>query len=267
MLSRFIALVVASVAASCWQRCCCGTPRRAKPPSTPLTRPTRGGEVGRYTSLALDSSGFPVVSYFDSTNGDLKVLHCGDANCASSNVFATPDTGGVVGWDTSLALDGSGFPVVSYFDATNLDLKVLVCGDADCSSGNTITAIDSTGVVGQFTSLALDGSGFPVVSYYDFTGADLNVVVCGNATCSSGNTITSVDSAGDVGQYTSLVLDGSGFPVVSYYDVTNLNLKVMHCNDANCNGGNESIESPDMGTDVGTDTSLALDGAGFPVVS
>ncbi|MPZ24181.1 MAG: hypothetical protein GEU28_11725 [Dehalococcoidia bacterium] len=236
-----------------------------------ITFPDLIGDVGLYTSLELDASGFPVISYWDATNGDLKVMHCNDANCAGSNESITsPDTAGVVGQHTSLELDASGFPVISYLDATSGDLKVMHCNDANCDGGDeSITSPDTAAAaVGQYTSLELDASGFPVISYYDSTNGDLKVMHCNDANCDGGDeSIASPDTAGLVGQYTSLELDASGFPVVSYYDEGSGHLKVMRCNDASCAGGDESITSPDTAGNVGSHTSLELDALGFPVVS
>ena len=108
--------------------------------------------------------------------------------------------------------------------------------------------------------MALDSSGFPVVSYYNRSdGGELRVLHCGDATCSSGNSIKTPDNSEDnVGQFTSLVLHDD-HPVVSYFDSSHSTLKVLHCDDPLCTGGDESIESPDTsGDSVGQYTSLAL---------
>jgi len=229
-----------------------------------ITAPDIGADVGQHTSMVRDGSGNPVIAYYDATTGDLKVVRCFDAGCTSVSI-ATPFTGTDLGQYPSLVLDASGYPVISFYDATAGDLVVLHCGNANCTSGNVSVAFDTAGDVGAFTSLALDG-GNPVVSYYDVTNGNLKVARCNGPDCTGGGWIALADSADVVGQYTSLALDASGYPVVSYYDVTNGNLKVLHCNDAICDGVGESITSPDSGNVVGSHSSLALV-AGNPVVS
>jgi len=224
------------------------------------------GDVGRSSSLALDSNDQPVISYFDATNFDLKLVRCGDATCASGNTIRTLDSAGIVGWYSSLVLDSNNDPVISYYDLTNGDLKLVRCGDATCSSGNTIVTVDSAGDVGAYMSLALDSSGKPVISYFDLTNGDLKLVHCGDATCSSGNTIVTVDSAGTVGGFSSLALDSRGKPVISYFDSINEDLKLVHCGDATCASDNiiQIVESTGQ---TGRDVSLTLDSRGKPVIS
>ena len=222
--------------------------------------------VGWHTSLALTTAGFPVISYHDQTNGDLKLAVCADATCSSGTTIRTIDSAGNVGWYTSLALTTAGFPVISYYVATSQDLKLAVCADATCSSGTALRTVDSMGSVGEYTSLALTAAGFPVISYYDQTNGDLKLAVCADATCSSGTTILTIDSTGRVGQFTSLALATAGFPVVSYYDITNSGLKLAVCADTTCASGT-TIRAIDSTANVGLGTALALTTAGFPVIS
>jgi hypothetical protein len=236
-----------------------------------ITAPDTFASTGSHSSIELDASGFPVISYFYGGTADLRVMHCNDANCAGNNEsIATPDTGGSVGVATSLELDASGFPVVSYWDATNGALKLLHCGDADCTLGNSITSPatgEGTGAL-QSTSLKLDGAGDPRIAFYGITTADLKIVDCDDPNCSGlGDVVRTLDSAGDVGQFVSMQISGIN-PVMSYHDNTNGDLKVLHCGDPGCSAIKDSSPtSPDTDDETGSWTALALDASGNPVVA
>lgn len=226
----------------------------------------KDGTVGQYTSLVLDSKGYPTISYYDASEGKLKVVHCFEKNCALLNTIVTPDAASKIGKYTSIALGKNGNPAVSYYDETNSALKVLHCGNPFCSTGNTVATVDSTGTVGHYTSITLDGNDYPVVSYYDVTNSKLKILHCGNAACTAGNVMTTPDASGSNGVQSSIKLNGSGNPVVAYFDFTNSALKVLRCGNANCTAGNSIVTADSVGN-VGGYPSLVLDASGNPAVS
>jgi hypothetical protein len=88
--------------------------------------------VGLDTSVTIGADGLGLISYYDSTNSDLKVAHCSDTNCTAATI-TTLDSTGVVGLGTSVTIGADGLGLISYRDATNDDLKVAHCENAFCA--------------------------------------------------------------------------------------------------------------------------------------
>ena len=220
-------------------------------------------------SIAIGTAdGFPVISYYNSAFPPrrLIVAHCGNASCSSGNATTTLDIGG--GQYSSIAIGTDGFPVISYYDLGNADLKVAHCGNASCSSGNATTTVDSAGNYGQYSSIAIGTDGFPIISHWDSPNASLRFTHCGNASCSSGNASGVLDNAG-VSGYTSIAIGADGFPVISYRGTSGATaLKVARCGNASCSSGNATTTVDESATiNVGSYTSIAIGPSGIPVIS
>jgi uncharacterized repeat protein (TIGR01451 family) len=213
------------------------------------------GYAGRGSSLSLDGTGHPHISYYDGyPNYDLKYARYDGASWH----IETVDSGWMMGHFTSLALDGADRPHVSYsyFDANYSGLKYAWHDGASWH----IETVDNEEDVGWYTSLALDGTGRPHISYHDsYPNYDLKYAWRDGT---SWHTET-VDSEGDAGYYTSLALDAAGRPHISYYDgYPNYDLKyAWH------DGASWHVETVDGEGNVGYYTSLALDAGGRPHIS
>jgi hypothetical protein len=170
-----------------------------------------------------------VIAYYDATHQDLKVARCNDRACAGSNeTISTVDSAGDVGEFASLAIGANGNPVIAYYKRSTGNLRVARCNDPACTGGNeTRTTVVSAGDVGQFASLGLGLDGRPDVAFFDLTSEDLRLARCNDAACAGGNEkVTTLDSAGSVGQYASLAIGLDGIPIVAYLDATNAKNKV-----------------------------------------
>src|SRR6185295_6148542 len=101
---------------------------------------------GQYSSLALDSSDFPVISYYDA-GGQLMLAHCADGDCAGPATITTVNTGegGDIGQYSTLALDQAGLPIIGYYNATEDATKMIHCDDADCAGGPTSVLVGAGG--------------------------------------------------------------------------------------------------------------------------
>lgn len=230
-----------------------------------LTNVDNTGDVGKWNSVAVPSDGLPFIAYYDTANADLKALKCGNAACTSGNTITTVDSAGDTGWYPSVAIASNGYPVISFFDDTTLLHKLLVCGNAACSSGNVLnTVTQESGQPGYQSSIGIPSDGLPIIAYFNVLPAAFQIVKCGNTSCTSGNTVTTLDSAISNVYSPSLKIGSDGYAVMSYYDVSNADLKVLHCTNATCS--TNSYATVDSSGDVGSWHGLAVGADGYPII-
>jgi hypothetical protein len=116
--------------------------------------------------LVLDDNGRPHISYFDGANTALKYAYWDGLSWQTEIV----DNDGSVGWHTSLALDSSDHPQISYYErGSTYDLKHARWNGLNWQ----IAPVDSMAEVGRFPSIALDSNDQPHISYYDYTNDKL----------------------------------------------------------------------------------------------
>ncbi len=180
-----------------------------------ITAVDTAGDVGAYNAIAIGADGLPVISYYDTTNGNLKVAHCGDAACTAGNTLTAVDTAGNTGIHTSITIAPDGNPMISYQYVTAFDLRVADCSNPACTSA-TITTVDSTNDRGSYSSSTIGGDGLLVISYYDYTLTDLCVAHCDDAACLTSTIQHIVNEFFDMGKFTSITTGADGLPVISY---------------------------------------------------
>jgi hypothetical protein len=186
----------------------------------------REGRTGWYNSITLHGSTV-LLSYYDARFFKLKLARCevGSKFCERPRTVLVESS---PAWFAALKVNET-TAVMSYYDARSAELNLLTChiSDALCTDPK-ITLLDTKGDVGRYNALALKGNTV-LISYYDASLGDLKLATCqlDNLDCVSLQTIT-IDSNGDVGQFSSLALTGKT-AVISYYDVGNPGLKLAKC--------------------------------------
>jgi hypothetical protein len=165
-----------------------------------------------HAALAIDRNGDPHIS-LTATYGD-SVRYWHRTNGAWSQVVLTPGA-----W-CSIALDGQDAPRISYYDTVQSDLVL-----AFQHNGAWVTLpLDASGDVGQYTSQEIRGD-VSHITYYTASLGDLRYAMFSPTEGAQGLLVQTVDAEGDVGAWTSLVLDGQGQPHIAYHDVGNGDLK------------------------------------------
>lgn len=211
------------------------------------------GNIGYFTSLALDSSGNPHIAYSASTNFDAKYAKW---TGSSWSVEIIPDTVANVGRWSNLVLE-SGTTHIIYFDDTNHQLRYAKWTTTASWEFETIDASGPSN--GNWNSMVLDSSGKLHISYrlgYDNTGGGLKYAK-ESATGWSTDVVEKKKGAGLWG--TSIAIDASENPHIAYHDQLTGKLRYAYWT-----GSRWKIETVDEidGGAVGEYCNLALEADG-----
>ena len=174
-----------------------------------------GGEAILGVTGVKRASGNPLIFFHVDTSGAdrLDMFDCSNANCTAGTRSTLDAAAGEKPTATKL-VDGK--PVISYYDSANEALKLLICGDVDCSAGNSIQTLHSSGPYGEFSALIIRADGTPGVAYSSPTG--LLFYDCDDTTCSTGTSYSVHDE--DNGKMTEnisgsiITLDADDNPLI-----------------------------------------------------
>ncbi|MCX8059101.1 MAG: chitobiase/beta-hexosaminidase C-terminal domain-containing protein [Spirochaetes bacterium] len=166
------------------------------------------GDVGNYSSIAIDSSDYVHIVFYDATNKNLNYI----TNRSGSWINSQIDTNGDVGLYCVIKYDYSNDYIhVAYYDSTNGYLKY-----AKKHVENEewqIETVDTNGDFNSYISLDLDQNGFPHISYYDAITVSLKYAYFDGTEWIK----ETIDSTGNVGKYSSIAIDNNNKVYITYY--------------------------------------------------
>lgn len=159
------------------------------------------GQNSTCNAIIYDAAGNLHMAYYDNTTSNLKYARR-DTQGSWTNPMVV-DGGLMAGQFVSIALDSKGFIGVAYYDANNADLKFAHYNNVAW----TAETADATYTTGYYPSLKFDASDRAVITYYSKTSADLKLALRSPTMTPATWTLSTIDSAGDVGRYSSLALN------------------------------------------------------------
>lgn len=181
------------------------------------------GDIGQYSSFTDDQQGHRNLVFYDATRGALKYAGwLTPFRQAQIEVIEKAEKQHHVGQYSALAVEADNHLCVSYYDLSESQLK-YACADTPQWQ---VTAVDNFGDMGQYSALTVEPNGKPHIVYYDASRQGLRYAgPLKPAWHAELESIEKTTGKEDVGQYSSIAVDSRNQLAISYYDVSDSQLK------------------------------------------
>jgi hypothetical protein len=138
----------------------------------------RTGNAGMYNAIDVNSDGYPVIAYFDSTNQKLKIAYAKEKMAVDITDWAVQtvsEAGDFAGQFVTMRIDNKSTGINKdrihiAFLRSNTNELVYISGSRNGNNGYhnfTSVTVDSSGSVGRWADISLDGNGNPWITYLD----------------------------------------------------------------------------------------------------
>lgn len=214
--------------------------------------------VGLFTSIAMDPDGKIWISYYDSSNGNLKYARYASGSWSVKTIYSD----GNIGLYTSIAIDSNYLPGIIFGDALNNTLHYTHLTDGKWIANSL--GVGSISDVGLYSSLALSYFGQPYIAYRDETAGMLKLAYNTSGDWEGGWNTNVITNTIHAGTYSSISMFSPYVPWVAFYDETNKDLILGKWNSFESEWDFQSVAGID---DVGRYVSLAIDSSGDPHLS
>jgi hypothetical protein len=170
-------------------------------------------------ALAVDSTGKPHIAYSDTGTKKIMYATLNGANWTAE--VAADDTGSDIEKFISLAFDAADSPHISFHDSSYSAINLKYAHKTGATWSMSVVDVLPVGITGLYNSIAIDTSGKPHISYYNYYNSSLWYASWNGSTWDK----VAVDSGNSAGLYTSLALDALNHPHICYTDEINYYVK------------------------------------------
>ena len=223
--------------------------------------------IGGGAAIALDPAGHAVVAErglfadapFDAVQ-PIRVSRCQDPSCTTVTTNDIETATRIRG--IALALDSASNPVVAYSLFDTGELRLVRCGDINCTSSTVQTLATQT----RLPAVAVDQNDLAVVSFLNESTLEMQVAKCAELSCES----TTIETIGTVSQDpragrggSSIAVRSDNNPIVTFGGALGDDLSIVTCADNQC-GTSQTTTVP---ASVVVGSGLTLDANEHAVVS